>query len=271
MERCVKKLLFSAYLRYLQGCPTPLGKGFLSRQVRRLGLVDYKVDGLRLDLNPCAVIDRELISGRSHDPFVKGVILEALAHGGTFVDVGANIGVFTLAASMLRDVIVYAFEPSPRELRRLYRNLATNEVTNVVVFPFALGRTSKQVELTLGGDDNPGNNSVVAHTDRRTAGKVTLCRCESFDSLFGAEAIQRVRVVKIDVEGFEMEVLLGMSDAISAMKSVTFVVEVTPSFLSKAGSSAEELYAFFARFGFQAVVGIQDDDQWNECFVRKSS
>lgn len=266
----MKKILFALYLRYLRDIRGPQGKGFLSRLVRHLGLVAYEVEGVRLELNPCAVIDRDLLSGKPHDPFVQRIIMDALADGGIFVDVGANIGVFTLAASRLNGVIVYAFEPSPRELARLYRNLALNGATNVVVFPFALGSVSKTVQLSLGGDDNPGNNSVVAHVGKDTARNVAVCHCEPFDSLLKAEAIARIRVVKIDVEGFEMEVLCGMVASIAAMQRVTFVVEVTRSFLQRAGSSAEELYAFFAGHGFLPLVGLKAEDQWNESFARKA-
>ncbi len=266
----MKKILFAIYLAYWRHFPSPLGKGFLSRLVRRLGLVAYEIDGFQMELNPSAVIDRDLISGKPHDPFVKRTIMEALTNGGVFVDVGANIGVFTLAASTLRDVVVYAFEPSPRELSRLYRNLARNKTTNVVVFPFALGHESARMELALGGDDNPGHNSLVSSSRKEKSTNTAVCHCEPFDGLLQADTLERIRVVKIDVEGFEMEVLRGMVSSIGKMKDVTFVVEVTRSFLLKAGSSAEALYAFFSKHGFRPVVGIQTDDQWNESFVKNA-
>jgi FkbM family methyltransferase len=262
----MKKFLFAIYLCYLRDFPSPLGKGFLSRLVRRLGLAAYCLDGVQLELNPCGVIDRNLISGNAHDPAVSRSIMEALAGGGVFVDVGANIGVFTLAASKLKDVVVYAFEPSPRELPRLYRNLALNQATNVVVFPFALSRAPAQMELSLSGDHNPGNNSFVASVEESRERKSSLCRCEPFDGLLNRDSVKRIRMVKIDVEGFEMEVLRGMAESIAMMQNVTFAVEVTPDFLQRAGSSAEELYSFFAQRGFVAVLGIQKNEQWNETF-----
>ncbi|MEO6786365.1 MAG: FkbM family methyltransferase [Chthoniobacteraceae bacterium] len=265
----MKKTLFAIYLSYLRNFPNPLGKGFLSRLIRRLGFAIYEIDGVRLELNPSAWIDRDLVSGKAHDAFVQQTIMDALSNGGVFVDIGANIGVFTLAASMMRDVRVFAFEPSPRELARLYRNLALNQVSNVVVFPFALGRTSTRMELSLGGDDNPGHNTFVAEVQERGPRQSAVCHCEPFDGLLKSDTLKQIRVVKIDVEGFEMEVLRGMSASITVMERVTFVVEVTRSLLQCAGSSAEELYAFFDEHGFSPEIGLQEHDLWNEGFSRK--
>jgi len=223
-----------------------------------------------MELNPSAWIDRDLISGKHHDPFVAHILQERLTGGGVFVDIGANIGVFTLSASKIRDVFVFAFEPSPRELQRLYRNLALNFVNNVVVYPMALGFETGELELSLGSNDNPGANSFVPDEKFAHDNAVALCRCETFDSIFPKFLLGKIKIVKIDVEGFEMNVLRGMSGAMELLGDAAFVVEVTRSFLSRSGTSAEALYAFFLGHGFAPTIGLQEQDQWNEAFFRKT-
>lgn len=264
----IKRAVFSVYLLYFHRFPLPLGKGFLTRVVRRFGLARYRIDGAVFELNPCAWIDRLLISGETHDPFVRQIMAERLRDGGVFVDIGANIGVFTLVAARVPGVFVYAFEPSPRELKRLYKNLAANDITNVVVSPIALGRKSESLNLSLGGDLNPGTNSFVPASNGEHALETALCRCEPFDTLFPVGMIPQIRVVKMDVEGYEMSVLQGMTAAIEHMTRVVFLVEVTRSFLQRAGSSAEELYSFFQTRGFTPKNGIQGCDQWDEAFSK---
>lgn len=263
----MKRLLFSLYVAYQRAAPWSLGKGFLNRVVASLGPVTYKVDGALMELNPGAWIDRTLVAGEAHDPLVGRTLRQCLSRGGVFLDIGANIGVFTLAAAQMPDVTVYSFEPSPRELPRLYRHLALNGVKNVVVFPFALGRTSEKLKMSLGWSGNPGTNSFV--TSGHDAATV-VCQCVPLDSILTSEIVRQVKVVKMDIEGFEMEALRGMTESIAGMGPVTFVVEVTRSLLQRAGSSAEELYGFFAERGFSSTLGLQEHDQWDEAFVKSA-
>jgi FkbM family methyltransferase len=267
LSNSAKRVVFASYLRFLAGVRSPLGKGFIGRLVSRLGFARYPFRGTVLELNPYAWIDQHLVRGRWHDPEVGECVLSGLAGGGIFLDVGANIGVFALAAAKLPGVIVYAFEPSPRELARLYRNLALNGLTNVVVLPFAAGSRAATVDLALAADSNPGMNSLlIAPTDGRTA---VRCHCYPIDDLIPTGVAANVRVVKIDVEGYEMDALRGMSRSMESMRDVIFVVEVTRGLLDRAGSSVDELYDFFAARGFEASIGRQAGEQWNEIFVRR--
>jgi hypothetical protein len=113
-------------------------------------------------------------------------------------------------------------------------------------------------------------NSFVPDKTRAQNGVGVLCRCETFDAIFPTSRLREIKVVKIDVEGFEMNVLRGMSGALARMGDVAFVVEVTRSFLSRSGTSAEALYAFFEDRGFAPSIGLQEQDQWDEAFFRKA-
>jgi FkbM family methyltransferase len=260
-----RRLVFDAYRLYMRSWPFALGRGFAHRLVARLAPATYRVAGTTFELNPAAWIDRDLINGAPHDPLVLDAIEAHLAQGGVFLDVGANFGLFSLLAAAKPGVSVHAFEPSPRELRRLHRNLAANQDRAVAVHPVALGERNEELVLHLSSALNPGMNSLLDRADGTV--RSVRCRCVRLDGYLAAAELQRVRLVKIDVEGFELGVLRGLAAAMPQLRRAAFVVEVTPSLLEQAGGSARELYEFFAGYGYSWRTGLNSEPQWNEWFT----
>jgi FkbM family methyltransferase len=122
--------------------------------------------------------------------------------GDTVIDVGANIGMVTLLLSELVGPrgVVHAFEPNPRVLASLRATVARNASANVVVHGVALGEHDDTLHM---------------HVPNGNAGMGSLVRAQSGDLLRG-EGIGRIRLLKIDVEGFERQVLAGAVEAFAA-------------------------------------------------------
>lgn len=76
-----------------------------------------------------------------------------------------------------------------------------------------------------------------------------------------------MKVFKIDVEGYETEVIKGFGNTLGLMKECSFVVEVTPEFLNRANSDVNELYDCFKKFGLAPKIGISTDYQWEEVWT----
>ena len=130
-----------------------------------------------------------------------------LHNGGCFVDVGANIGAYTLIASESALARVIAIEPHPTTYQQLQDNVARNCRNNVELIRAAAGRAPGQISIT----DTPGSSTthVVAAP---SAGTITV-PIQRLDSLLAGVAAKPV-VIKIDVEGFEGEVLAGLGTTI---------------------------------------------------------
>ncbi|HEY9865301.1 MAG TPA: FkbM family methyltransferase [Candidatus Obscuribacterales bacterium] len=267
MFNWVKQIIFEVYIQYWNKIPIQRGKyriGWLLNKV--FGSAVYKIDGILMKLNPVANIDRDLIAGKGHNPIVKEQIIKSLKQGGIFVDMGANIGYFSLLAAQLPKVKVVAFEPSPREVARLYENIILNNTYNITVVPYGLSEKIEVEKLNLYSDANPGMNSRLKTSDEVV--KSVDCFFAPFSFFVSQSMLSEIRVIKIDVEGFEMNVLQGLNDSMLSLNHVDFIVEIAKSHLEKAGYIPKDIYEFFERHGYSPKLGLQDHHLYDEIFLK---
>ena len=127
------------------------------------------------------------------------------ARGGTIVDIGANIGVFTLQALGRSDVSVHAYEPHPRTAATLRRNVAANDRDGrVTVFEEAVGQARGSCRLSADGP------SLTSSLYAEPGASGVIVSCVGLD-----EVVERaggaVSLIKIDAEGAEVDILTGAS------------------------------------------------------------
>ena len=162
------------------------------------------------------------------EPQVTAAFRALLARGDVCVDVGANIGYFTLLASRLVGPggRVYALEPSPASYDRLWANLELNHADNVNALPVAASNTAEPTAVLYEGPpSNPGGASLQ---ESRVGDAVSHVETARLDSLVDDADIARLRLVKIDVEGAELDVLAGMTGLFERGALPAVVLEVSP-------------------------------------------
>jgi len=140
------------------------------------------------------------------DRKVSAVIDRFVKPGDTVLDIGANIGLVSLRLSERVGArgTVHAFEPNPLLSRRLIRSLDENDITNVRVHEFALGEKSSTLPMSVPA----GNAGAASLVPGRGRGGTTLnVPVRRLDDLI----CDRIAFAKIDVEGFEENVLRGFS------------------------------------------------------------
>jgi len=150
-----------------------------------------------------------------------------LNEGDVFVDVGAYVGFFSLYASYKvgNSGEVISFEPNPESYKVLMENLKINGINNVRAFNFALGSKEYFAELTMPYGKTPSESTLM---DEK--GKKFKVRVVRFDDIIDKLGIEKVSMIKIDVEGWENEVLGGMTETIKRFKPI-LLVEKSPLFL----------------------------------------
>lgn len=137
------------------------------------------------------------------------------------LDIGANIGFYScLAAS--RGKRVMSFEPSQRNLQFLYRNLSENALTNVEVFPVGLAK-EPGVRRLYGFSDMASFVTGWAQADRSRCALVPVA---SLDSVVAPRFQGEKLLIKLDVEGFELDVLGGAETTLDLAPKPTWLVEI---------------------------------------------
>lgn len=234
--------------RGLHAALSALGGGHFKRSLASR-VVDYDGHSVRIDAQDTL----RILSGRPFDPAEMSLLANLLRPGDVAIDVGANIGIYTLA--MARQVgptgKVFAFEPYIENAGLLEHNVERNGYSNVVtVHRAAVAERSGTARLAVNAH-NAGMHRLAAGG---SADVETVC----LDDLFAG---QRVDFVKIDVEGAEVAVLRGMHNILAANPDISLLVEYNRSGLEAFGNTADEMFAELDGFTCRLADGADEIDR----------
>jgi FkbM family methyltransferase len=180
--------------------------------------------------------------GNPPDPHETAILLAMLRPGDLFVDVGANIGMYTLLATE-RGARVVAVEASSEAFGHLEANVALNHASKLVeCVHAAASRTSGTLELTIGTDTL---NHVVTAAEGIETEQI---KAIALDDLVGD---QEVMAMKIDVEGFEEEVLAGCARLLSDRRIAYLQVENNDSSARHFDRSTTSVWSTLRSYGYQ--------------------
>jgi FkbM family methyltransferase len=204
--------------------------------------------GLRLRLDLRESLQRDFLFGL-YDRFELELVRRELARGGDFVDVGAHVGMYTVAAALaLGDRgRVLAFEPNPAARAQLEANLALNRCTNVVVDPRAVSDTPGSTVLHVPATPDPSFSSLEA--GRFAEGEPVPVEATTVDRAVREHGL-RPAAVKVDVEGGELAVLAGMDETLAAARPL-LLVEVG----EESGDELERRLAERGYVGYRVASG----------------
>ncbi len=211
--------------------------------------------GFEFGGNTGDLIDRALYFSGRWEPELTGYVERTLQVGDTFVDVGANIGYFSwLASGLVGDQgRVVAIEASPRIFQILERHLDQNGCSNVRRVNVGASDQAGELRLIDGPLGNRGHTHLVAAQAGDPGSSVSV-RVDRMDQLLSSAEIENTRLIKIDVEGLEAEVVRGLDGVLSrGRRELELVVEITPDW-SDSASAVEEIFARLAGFGFVPYI-----------------
>ena len=175
-------------------------------------------------------------------------------------DVGANVGYVSrfFAETKTAGARLYSFEPNPIIFPILERNVAY--LPGVRVFNFGLSNTDSEMPLFLAGNNHsvgsfstgyPGTHAI--HQDSKEVHSVTA-RLAHGDSVAATEGIAQIDALKIDVEGWELNVLTGLEQTIERSPHIAIFCEYNAAAQQCAGRAPDELPAWFLERGFTLSV-----------------
>lgn len=171
--------------------------------------------GLMMALDPTQYIDSFVIrEGYYEDEVLQALLSYLSVDGDVFWDIGCNIGIHSLTASLLRpSASVYSFEPNPIFAPILLWQQRFNKIKSFTHIPFALSDLHGDSKLHI----YAGNSGMSSMVDwHGTATQSIPIRCMRADAIINAAIAPPPNVIKLDVEGHELEVLRGFGDFISS-------------------------------------------------------
>jgi len=172
-------------------------------------------------------------------------IISLLRPGMTFVDVGVNKGDFSILGSTLvgQSGKVLCFEPEPENCYWIRRSIELNGYTNISLFELALSDVNGDAQLYLGRKS--GWHTLIPCQAGCDAG-IIMVRRRTLDDFLEDICQDRVDMIKIDVEGAELQVLRGAARTLSRNKEIVLLIDVHP----RLGVAAKEVCDFLNEDGF---------------------
>lgn len=206
--------------------------------------------GAKFDLQFPDLVQSYIYFFGTWEPGVTKHIQSILSPGDTVIDVGANIGYFTLLASKCVGASgqVHAVEASPLIYDKLKRNIALNDAGNVSAHNLAATSEAGDVQVYT-CDWNLGASTILpemAARFDRSAHEFTV-QGRTLADIVGPDTLCRARLIKIDVEGAEQAVISGIADLLPRMSERTQV-------LVEISGDPSEIVGIFADAGFSAQV-----------------
>jgi FkbM family methyltransferase len=224
----VQKLMAQVLHRYpfVSGCGTLAN----SKLARALVPPSSRIVYGKVDRFDCAVplddlVGRTIFLVGDLDPKVSWVTRRCVRPGDTTLDIGANLGVITLqlAAQVGPAGKVLSFEPAPFVGACLAHDIARNGLDHVTLFPYALGREAGTLALAVPAG-NAGKATLVPEI--ATAGAVSHeVEIRVLAKVLAEEKVDRIKLMKVDVEGFEENVFQGLFDDLAAPRPEVIVFE----------------------------------------------
>jgi FkbM family methyltransferase len=222
-----------------------------------LGRTDHEIvvrDGVTYDLDLSQGIDFAIFLGNIYERQTKAALRKLVSPASLVLDIGANIGAHTLHLAQLVGPSgrVMAFEPTNFAFRKLSRNLALN--------PSLASRVEAYHCFLTANDGASVPNAVYSswplakeaglhaqHLGREMQTEAAQAR--SLDSILSQRADRKVQLVKLDVDGFECDVLRGATTMLRDARPV-FIMELAPYVLEERGTSLDELLSYFVPNGY---------------------
>jgi FkbM family methyltransferase len=211
--------------------------------------------GIKMQLDPYDFVSRKILEEGVWEPQSIQAVADHLSPSATFIDVGAHIGYYSLKAAIMvgPNGHVISVEPNPQTLPKLRANIEASEAHAVSVWPVACAQSESTLQFYAAPESNTGESSLSKeNASQEGAAPVAYSvPARPLDAIVKEAKLDRVDVIKIDVEGAEFEVLKGAAKTLDDYRPV-LIIELMPNQLKSMGTSIDEVNQFLASHGYTA-------------------
>lgn len=225
---------------------------------KKSGDLIVNVNGYKLQVIPGDLgISSELLMFKTHEPLTTKLLSKELKKDMVCLDVGGNIGYYTLFESNIvgENGKVIAIEPSPPNFQHLKKNLEIQNTENVDAYNFAAGDKDGEINFLIYEESN-GSFTIPDGETTDLPGELIKVQAKRLDTFLNELKQEHVDFVRMDVEGYESHIIEGMTNTIKKSKPM-FQIEVHASIMGKEGT--KKFLKTFQDFGYEAKYYVPRD------------
>ena len=212
------------------------------------GFYDFSLENIqfKIFLNPNnGVVDYDIFANGSFEGDILKLFKQELKKDDIFLDIGANIGQHSLYASFFCKH-VYSFEPIKRIYDQFSSSILENDIFNISVYNYALGREKESIPIWSSAS-NMGASSILYSKNKKLEQYVKVVK---LDDIYSKAGIERVDFMKIDVEGYEWNVLVGAEEIIKKYRP-KILLEFIKYENSQDNMTLEHMYNFIKKYEYE--------------------
>lgn len=219
---------------------------------RMIKEVSYHGQKFKIIIDPRnGYLDEQVYAKKLYEPHIVAEFVENIKAGNTCIDVGANIGhhAIIMSQAVKEGGIVYAFEPIPFIRTQMEESIVLNNIKNIQIFSEGLSDAEGELNLNI-NEHNVGASSLVNPGDGVSL-PVQLKTLDSYD-------FKNIDFIKIDVEGFEYNVLKGAESTI-AQCHPKILLEYSPVYYQKhSPSDSKNILEFLKKYNY-TLIDLEDN------------
>ena len=238
------------------------------------GRVSRLFNGNKIELHPRQFVSQNIFLFGVFEPQEAKWFYRTVKTGMTIIDVGANIGQYTLlAADRVKDSgKVISFEPAQENFEILQRNVHLNKFDDrVKIIKSAVGSTIGTCEFVLTSDG--GSNFISQNSSNGSMSKRVIVPCLTLDSFISCQNFEKIDLIKIDAEGADFEVIKGARKMLEKYHPILFV-EFAERVLKKFETTPREMLNFLQQLGYEAhifnrrgLTPLRNEDDISNCNI----
>lgn len=256
----------TALVRMIMGV-RPIEVGSLLKALFRVQRRDFTIGKFVFWLDPASYFGYELLSTGQYDPGMSAAIRDLLGSGDTFIDLGGHEGYFSVLGAYVvgGGGRVICIEPQQRQWPVIVSNFVLNRCSQCTLAPYAVAERGNQQELILAPSYNSGGSTLVSGVrgfrasfwPRQRAFMITLTE------LFRQYNLTRAKLIKIDIEGFELNALRSAAPLLKEHAIENLLIELHPEQLRAVGQSEEQVHEYLGSHGYRHQ--LLHNVHWYEC------
>jgi len=206
------KIKKTNFLKMLFGLPFGVIYSTHKKNYSRIIILKRKANPSTINVLDTSALDayQEIFLEQAYEKYNK------IKKGNVILDIGANVGIFSIkAAKAVGDEgKVIAIEPEPKNIKILNENL--KNFKNIIIIPKAVGNSSGKVDFLIG--IHSGSHKINSQIRKKSNEKIIKVPIEKIDNLVRELNLEKVNFLKIDVEGWELEVLKGAESSLEIIE-----------------------------------------------------